>query len=809
MKETENLQKKLPNQEVDYFKIGKILLSRWYWIAGTALIGLVISHIYLWYTPKLYQTAASLKFEDKKPDITDLASAGNSNASAAIRIQSELFVLQSSQLLLRAIKDIDYHVSFYIAGRVRTTETYPQKPLDIQFLRYDSLNLYRDLIAFKAQANNTFNLTYKLAGKSISKSYNYNSPITIGPTTFSIKNPGNINQNSVFQFKFNLPEDFLWRARGGFHAGEISKYSNIITLSETDSNPVFAADILNAIMDEYLKYDKEQKTKSASQIISFIDKQLDFLSGEVKGSERSLQEYQQKNKIVNISSASTAVIEKGKKIEEQIELLKMQLLAIDQLKEQLLKEKDNVNINFNLAGTFEPLMGRLVENFNNLLNEKTALLKIYTPNSQPVADVNKQILVIKNAAINNVNGSRTIVQKNIDYQNKLLSEANQQISVLPASERSMVGLQRDYDINEKVYSFLSEKKLDAQISNSATLAGATIVERAVPNFGPVSPDEHGVNRTALIVGLISGLGIIILIRILNPFIYDKETVESLTTVPIIGVIRKFPSNLDDDNSQLLALTKPRSLFAESVRSVRTNINFLASEKAHKVICITSEIAGEGKSFVAVNISSTLALINKKVILIGADLRRSKLHRTFHVNNDNGLSNYLSNQCTLKDILHHSDIEDLDFITSGPVPPNPSELLHNTRMRDLIDELKLTYDFVIVDTAPIGLVSDSIPLIRMSDINAFVIRSGKSKYYAATIPQRIAQEYHLDNTVIVLNAFAEDLLHSRYYTTRITGDGYGNRYYYYSDYSGYSGSGYYIDDEEKTKWWDIRRWFKIK
>jgi len=249
------------------------------------------------------------------------------------------------------------------------------------------------------------------------------------------------------------------------------------------------------------------------------------------------------------------------------------------------------------------------------------------------------------------------------------------------------------------------------------------------------------------------------------------------------------------------------MFAESVRSVRTNLNFLASEKESKVICITSEVAGEGKSFVAVNLSSTLALINKKVILIGADLRRSRIHKTFHVQNNMGLSNYLAHQANTKDIIRQSEVENLDFIISGPVPPNPSELLHSTRMHTLIDELKTLYDIIVIDTAPIGLVSDSIPLIRVSDINVFVIRAGKSKYYAATVPQRLAAEYNLDNTVIVLNAFEEDLLHSRYYTTKFTGDGYGSRYYYYSDYSGYESSGYYVDDDEK-KWWHIKHWFKL-
>lgn len=806
MQEAEKFQKKLPNQEIDYFKIGKILLSRWYWIAGMVLLCMGYAKIYLWYTPKLYSTSALMKFEDKKTDITDLIGAGVPDNRIALRIQSEIFVIQSTQLVLNAIKNLDYRISFYIAGRVRTTEVYPQKPLDIQFVSFDSLNFYRDIITFKALNGHSFNLSYQNNNKTIQKNYAYNNPVTIGPTTFIIKNSGHINSNTSYLFKFNAPEDFLGRVRGGLHPGEMARNSNIMSFQQTDSNPQFAADVVNSLLDEYLKYDRDQKTKSARQIIDFIDKQLNFLSGELKGSETSLQEYKQKKKIVDVSTASADVLAKSKDIETQRSLLKLQLLAIDQFKDQLIKEKENANLNFNLSGTLDPLMGGLIAQFNTLLNEKNAMLKTYNSNSQPIQDINKQIIQVKTAVLGNINSTRNHIEANLKYLNGQSATVSQQLAVLPVAERDMITLQRDFDINEKVYSFLSEKKLDAQISSSAILPGATIVDRAEPNFNPIAPNEHDINRTALIIGLVSGFSIIILIRLLNPYIYDKETVESLTTIPIIGVIRKFPSPLDEDNSQLLALSKPRSIFAESVRSVRTNLNFLASEKASKVICITSEVAGEGKSFVAVNLSSTLALIDKKVILIGADLRRSRLHKTFRIPNDLGLSNYLAHQASKDDIIHHSEVENLDFIISGPVPPNPSELLHSAKMLSLLEELKQQYDIIIVDTAPIGLVSDAIPLIRVSDINVFVIRSGKSKYYSATIPQRIAQEYHLTNTVIILNAFEEDLLHSRYYTTKFTGEGYGSRYYYYSDYSGYTGSGYYVDDEKK-KWWNIKRWIK--
>ena len=706
---------------------------------------------------------------------------------------------------------MDYRISFYVVGRVlnRTNELYPQKPLNIQLLRFDTTNFVRAIIDFKPLNNKSFSLTYPVAGKEVEKIYYYNQPVTIGPTSFLIKYPQGLSGTVQYQFKFNSPDDFLDRIRGGLHTSEVIRGSNIVAIQETDSNPQFAADALNAIMHEYLIYDRSQRMQSATQMIDFIDNQLRYLANQVKGSEKSIEKFKQNLKIMDVSTAADAALTRAKDLETQLSLLKIQLIAINQLKADIIKEKNNVTLNFSLEGVVDPQLQNSINKLDGLLSQKFSLLKTYTDNSVPVNDINQQILQIKNTALNNIQVSIALVQKNIDYIQDQLAPINQKIAEFPIAENDMAGLKRNFEVNDKVYSILSERKLNSQISRSGILPGATIIDIAQPNFSPVSPDEHGIRRSAFIFGLMAGLGMIILIRILNPYIYDKETIESLTTIPILGVIRKYPEEIDEYSSQILAISRPKSIFAESVRSVRTNLNFLASESTQcKIICVTSEVAGEGKSFVAVNLSSTLSLIDKKVILIAGDLRRSKLHKTFQVPNDVGLSNYLSNQFTAEDIINHSNQKNLDFITSGPVPPNPSELLHSIRMVELINKLKLTYEIIMIDTAPIGLVSDAIPLIRLSNINLFVIRSGKSKFYAATVPQRIAHEYNLDNTVIVLNAYAEDLLHSRYYSTKFSGESNGSPYYYYSDYSGYASSGYYID-EKKKKWWDMGFWFKKK
>jgi capsular exopolysaccharide synthesis family protein len=806
MQETDTINRKLPDQEIDYFKIAKILLSRWYWIAGSVIICLSVSYIYLWYTPKTYATSSTLKIEEKKSEFSDLVGIINNNDRGPSKIQSETFVLQSRTLILNAIKDLDYRISFYISGRVRTTEVYPQNLLDIQLLKFDSLNFYRDLIAFKRISNNSFDLSYSINGKLLNQSYTYDSPITIGNTAFSIKRPAAVGVGTIISFKFNIPEDFVGRVRGGLHTSEVVRNSNIISLQETDSNPQFAADILNALMKEYLNYDRNQKTQSATQMIQFIDDQLSSLSKNVKGSENSIATFKKNSKIMDVTAAADVEFNRIKELETQRSLLMIQLLAIDQVKDQIAKDKNNISFNLNIEGSSSSSLGALATMLENLLTERNTLLKTYTANSQVIADINQQILQTKNSALNIISSISTNLNKNIAYLDSQLGLEDKKLATFPVAERNMISLKRDFEINDKVYSFLSEKRLDAQISRSAILPGATIIEPAQPNFSPVSPDEHTINRTAIIISLLIGFGLIIVIRILNPFIYDKETIESLTTIPIIGVIRKFPEAIDEDNTQILAISRPKSVFAESVRAVRTNLSFVATDKESKIICITSEVAGEGKSFVAVNLSSTLSLLDKKIILIAADLRRSRLHRTFNMSNDKGLSNYLANQCGTDDIIRRTIQENLDIILSGPVPPNPSELLHSSRMKTLIGELKKRYDIIMIDTAPIGLVSDSVPLIRMSDINIFVIRSGKSKFYAASVPQRLATEYNLKNTVIVLNAFAENLLHARYYTTKFTGESHGTHYYYYSDYSGYEGSDYYLDKKE-YKWWDLRRWLK--
>lgn len=794
---TETVQeKKGISQSIDFYKIFRVFLSRWYWIAGTVGIALCVAWLYLWYTPPIYQTGASLKLEDSSPSVSTGNQMATQNYNYTDKIQAESFTIRSNEVISNAVKTLDYKISYYLKGRVRTTELYPNVPFVIEIIKQDSVNFDRSLYEVTAADDKHFNL-YLAENDKHKTVYQYGQHINIGNMIFRIKDK--IPVNSKYQFKFNSKEDFIGRAMGGLYIGEAARFTNVMSLSQTDGNPVFAADILNATMKEYVKYDIIQRRRSARQTVDFIDNQLNFIDTEAGKSGSNLANFKTQNKLVDMSSSTSMTVGKLSEFEKQKTELKLKQLGIKQLQEQVNSNKSKVEIGLDLEGEINSGLGSLLTQLNSLLANREAKLNQFNSDSQPIKQIEQQIANVKASIRNAVDGMLRQNEQTIAYLDKQIAGVNQSMSTIPVKEQNFVKLQTNFEVNNKVRSYLSEKKLEAEMNAAAVVSSASIVNPAYPSYYAISPNSNKAYSTALMLGLASGFGLILLVRFLNPYIYDKETVEGLTHTPIIGVIRKFPDFIDQDSRQALSLSKPKSVFAESIRSVRTNLSFLASHKESKVICITSEISGEGKSFVTVNLASTLALIEKRVILIAADLRKSKLHKAFGSDNKKGLSSVLSGQAKLEDVLIHDAVHNIDFIPSGPVPPNPSELLHTEAMKILLKQLEQDYDYVLVDTAPVGLVSDAIPLIRSSDVNLFVIRSGVSQQRAANIPERLSREYGLSNLAIVLNAFGDDALYSNYYTTDYSRGG-GNSTYYYSDYSGYSGSGYY--DDENRRWWQF-------
>ncbi|WP_293789512.1 tyrosine-protein kinase family protein [uncultured Pedobacter sp.] len=791
---TEN--RKLASQTINYWKIVLIFLSRWYWVAGTVLISFVLAWLYVRSITPIYITSAALKLDDdQQQQISSLpGSPVNYNPFNQNKIQTEGIIMRSEDVILNALKNLDYKISYFLEGRIRETELYPKQPFQIDILSQDSVNFSRATYFVKPVNHSTFELSSSDDNKKSVTKYLYGQAINAGNMIFTIKTE--IPANAKYSFKFNGVRDLYGRAAGGLNVFEQEKNTNIMGVTHTDSNPVFSANILNEIIKQYVKNDATLKKRSAKQTIDYLDSQIEFLDAQVHQAGNKLSSFQSDNKLIDPNTDKQLGSAKLSNLQNQVAELQLQELGIQQLENQVKNNRDRIQLNLNLEGTNNTLLTGLITQLNGLIINRENKLQNFNADAQPVQDINRQISEVKQAIATNIRLLHERNQKTINYLKGQIGQASNALTSIPAKQNDFAKLQSNFDINQRMFSMLFERKLSAQISAAAVVSGATIISVAQPSFFPISPVPKKIYSSYLFMGLFTGLGLILLVRILNPYLYDIETIEGLTTTPIIGIILKYPKKVQPGES-VLSIERPKSIFAESVRSVRTNLSFMASDQDTKVICITSEVSGEGKSFVSLNLAGTLSIIDKKVILIAADLRKSKLHHAFGSDNHIGLSNYLSRQADLSDIIFKDERHNIDYITSGPVPPNPSELLHHKSMTTLIATLRESYEYIIIDTAPVGLVSDSIPLIRKADINLFIIRSGVSKFRAATIPDRLSKEYGLSNIAIILNSFGDEKLHANIYTTNYAHSNSGT--YYYSNYTGYGKSGYYNDEK---KWWEF-------
>jgi capsular exopolysaccharide synthesis family protein len=781
--------------KIDYFKIVQIGLSQWYWLAASLLISLTIAYFYLRYTPKTYQTAATIKLEEKKSQLSDLLTT-SATTETQDPIQTVSYVIKSKALLTKALTKLNYTVAFFKKGNFLTTETYPFQPFQIDVLSIDTLSGSYPEFAIHSINDRQFSLSYRFGGRLINKVNNYNSVIAVNDLKFKIIS-SSVKPNDLYTFRFNSIDDLIGRV-SGLQIAETTRGSNILRLNLYDQNAYFASDFLNILIKEYQGFDRDQRALSATHTIDFINDQLVELSMKVKGSQNALADYKRQKGIVDLPSASSNAMSQVTTYETQKNTLELQKIALVNLQKQVNEHKGQISYNFNIDESPNSLLSSLITQYNALFTEKMEKSDYYNAKSDVMADLNRSLQEIQKSILSNIQLSITRTQSSIDYINKILGSYNNSISSLPTVEKDIFALERNFNINEKVFTYLMEKKLETQVSRASILPGNSIIEIAHPNLIPIDPVSKNVYMLAFLAGLGLPILIITALRIANNRINVVEDIEGMSQVPILGVIRSYPLRMDPYNKLVVSSPPSKSIFSESVRAVRTSLSYLANDKASKVISVTSEVAGEGKSFVSLNLANSLSLIDKKVIIISTDLRKRRLHHTFDVPTDTGLSSYLSGRDSLDKVLFKSKNSNLDFIPSGELPPNPAELLHSKRMEDLLKLLREKYDYIILDNAPIGLVADAMPIMRQSDINIFVIRSGVSKKSSITLADALRSEDNVQNFYVIFNGFKENKLFESIYSNTRTGKvGYSS---YYGKYSYYY-SGYYDEEgeDQKPKW----------
>jgi tyrosine-protein kinase Etk/Wzc len=746
------------SSSISYYKLTKVVFSRWYWMLLAIICGLGATYFYLLITPKQYKSSASLKYEEKKSEISELLSVRNLY-DRTNKVESEKSTITSRTVLLSAINSLDYPITFYEKINFKTISIYPRKPIDVTLLKKNNGSILNHILKYRRQNFNEFKLCIKTKDKDYCNIFKYNKPLKILGSVIAINNnPLNESKSEVI-FKITDTEDLLENIEKSLKIDD-AQNTNILKFKYIGSNPAFCTDILNAILAAYLKYDIKQKENALIQTSRFLNVLLEEISNKTKASASALQLFKKEKKLLNITSFAAdnqLVIERIAAEQHALELSSKVLAFVYS---RINDQPSNLST-INLQGFADPQLHLLVERYQDLILSKQIKLNVYTESSDQVEFINSQIKDLKSSIVRNIIEHLNLNSERTKFLTRATDSVRNILKTIPEIETEAITLSSRFEVDQKVHLFLAQKKLEAQIVNAAIVPIATILDYASVPEKPIKPIVTSSYLLAAVLSIIAGTFGIIIIHLYNPFIHTKEQVAELTTIPILGVVNRFYDDTPASAHHIVLKNFSRSSFSESIRFIRGNLNFLAPDKG-KVICITSSVSGEGKSLISVNLAYSLTLTQKKVLIIAADLRKSALHLTFNVSNNQGLSSYLSGQANFNTICSKTTIENLDLITAGTNPPNPSELLQGHMMVTLIEKLRPLYDVIIIDSAPIGLISDIKPIMKCADINLFILRSGVSKPGYVELPERLKEELNLPSVAIILNDFKSDNFHNHYY-----------------------------------------------
>lgn len=779
-----------PSFEEDSLDLKKyffLILANWYWFVISLFVGLAVAYLVNRYTMPNYRVSGSLMLNEGSPR------SGLSGYEAIIPgmeiyaqrkfVVNEMEVLKSYSLAKRALEELDFGISYKGIGRsgLREVVMYKNCPF---YVEIDSSR--NNLTSYPVEIDLVSNTHYDVYiddKYDIRERVEYGKPFQSGPFSFtlSLKNPETFTQASYNRYEFTLHSlnglANRYKGKLGISTND-ERRGSVLFLTLTENNSQKAADYLNTLMANYIKQGLEEKNQTATNTVEFIDQQLGIIDDSLQQAEYKLQNFRTTNSLLNISTEGQIIYSNLENLERRKAETELRARYYDYLQEYI-KDKNNLNeiVSPGTMDIADPLLNSLITQLNELLNEKEELLYSIKGSSPQLNIINSKIANARGGLMDNINGLIENNQMTLNEINKQISGIEKELRQLPVTERKLIGIQRDYNVNDQIYTYLLEKRAEAAIAKASNVADNKILDIArTENAARISPNTRTNNMLGLLGGIGLPLALIILIELTNNKIAGRNDIESRTRIPIIAHIGH------SEKGDIPVFENPKSSIAESFRGLRTNLQYLLRESDEKVITVTSTVSGEGKTYVSLNLSAIFAMAGKKTLLVGLDLRKPKVHKVFNVENETGLSSYLIKQTPYKDLVKSTEISNLYVVPSGPVPPNPAELLETKELENFISQARKEFEIVIVDTPPYGVVTDALLVGRHSDANLFLVRQNHSEKDVLELMNEIQVRQNLKNLGIVFN----DLKLKGYYRS-------GYKYYNYNytyRYGYIYGSDYY-------------------
>jgi len=649
-------------------------------------------------------------------------------------------------MIKNAITNTDWRVSYFQIKKMSTVDIYNSAPFTVTFdstsilpvdvfFEIDILNTkefklrcIHSAILYSYQ-NNDFakNSTNSIQTTSINidKQYNFGDTISIANSTFVIHNKSITEEDEArkFKFKFNILENLAKRCSGSITVNPSSENSFVLIIKLIESNPIRLKNIINSLAQEYIRFDLKRKNEVALRTIQFIDNELSSIKLDLTSSESNLESYKINNRFLDLGKESENVFSSYYSIDEQkssLEILKKYYLN---LKKAIETNNDASDIALpSNAGTDDPILLTLLNNYITLTNEKINLKATARDKNPAMIQINSQIKQARKNILDLVVNKLDNINLTLEYFNKKEASINSKIAILPTNQRSLIGYERTFNLQNQLFIYLLQRRAEAQITAATNVSDSFIIDPCKENsIIEIKQKKSKTYTITTIFGLIIGLLIIFGPSfVLDHFTSEKE-IENASPFPIIGYIPH-----SSEKSSNIISENPRSMVSEALRKLRANINYISQGENNLTLLLASDMPQSGKTFTTLNLAHTYAISFKKTLVISADMRKIEV-LNFNISNTPllGLSDYLSKSATLEQIIAASDNENLFVIHSGSMPPNPAELLESNRCKELFTILKSQFDVVIVDTPAISLFADTSILMEYCDINLFIIRIKKS------------------------------------------------------------------------------------
>jgi succinoglycan biosynthesis transport protein ExoP len=573
----------------------------------------------------------------------------------------------------------------------------------------------------------------------------------------------------------------------GINVSIDEKAGSILKLSIQGNNKNRMVDLLNTTVEVLIKRQLESKNKFADNTIEFIDQKLKEMEDDLKDSGNQLKEFGRNNNIVDIEEGGVSFKTQLLDYDEKKDIVERKLSYLNTLTNYL---KNSVDYSKLPAPT---VAGIEEENINSnvskliLLSIQRSELAYSVKGGVYYERIDNEMSSVKKVLIENVNSYRNALQYDLSRANQKIEKVENEISKLPEHKQEWLNISRKYNLSDNIYNTFLQKRSEASIVKAANLSDIVFIDPAKDVGGGLLGPKTSVNYVlAFFMGLIIPLIMVFFIFFISNSVQNIEDISAQTQLPLIGIV-----GVKYSESNLSVFERPKSALSESFRAIRSSLQFLFKKQkvdGAKTVMLTSSVSGEGKTFCSLNIATVFALSEKKTIIIGLDLRKPKIFDDFNIQNEIGAVNYLIGDNTLDEVIQKSQIPFLDVITSGPIPPNPSELILGDSMKELIEELKKSYDYIVLDTPPVGLVSDALELSQFCDVTLYVVRQNFTKKEMLVLLNNRTKRGELQNVSIVFNGYENK---AKY------GVGYGYGYGYGYSYGYGYGSGYH-EDEEPTE-----------